>query len=277
MILNFLRKPLKLKHFLIFILLSPIIIVILSVLVSVLKPSDIPSLKEQPYECGSFGEQKMRIDRQYLFFTNVEYQDVNYWGGYGKEHNTKGCNDQIQSATFNVQWPEMLPSKNGFQLSSNKLNDITFSLHQRTIWSGRQEDKDFFDFGSTLKLYLSPDGTYMEISDEDINKNKVFNPDLGLYEISFDRVGNFTKKVFWQEEEGRGVSLVIECLYFKAGGSSCELNSHVPDYGFNTSYLMVYFHAELLLYWKEVKHDSLKLFNSFQIEEKKVNTSGKEH
>ena len=67
MILNFLRKPLKLKHFLIFILLSPIIIVILSVIVSVLEPSDVPSLKEKPYECGSFGDQKMRIDRRYLF------------------------------------------------------------------------------------------------------------------------------------------------------------------------------------------------------------------
>ena len=62
----------------------------------------------------------------------------------------------------------MLPSKNGFQLSSNKLNDITFSLHQRTIWTGRQEDKDFFDSDPVLKLYLSPDGTDMEIKDEEI-------------------------------------------------------------------------------------------------------------
>ena len=67
MILDFLRKPIQLKHFLIFILLSPIIIVILSIIVSVLKPSDVPSLKEKPYECGSFGDQKMRIDRRYLF------------------------------------------------------------------------------------------------------------------------------------------------------------------------------------------------------------------
>ena len=169
MILNFLRKPLKLKHFLIFILLSPIIIVILSVIVSVLEPSDVPSLKEKPYECGSFGDQKMRIDRRYLFFARVEYQDVSYWEkGYRELHNTKDCNDQIGNATFLVKWPEMLPSKNGFQLSSNKLNDITFSLHQRTIWTGRQEDKDFFDSDPVLKLYLSPDGTDMEIKDEEI-------------------------------------------------------------------------------------------------------------
>ena len=146
MILNFLRKPIQLKHFLIFILLSPIIIVILSVIVSVLEPSDVPSLKEKPYECGSFGDQKMRIDRRYLFFASVEYQDVNYWEkGSNPLHNTKGCNDQIGNATFLVKWPEMLPSKNGFQLSSNKLNDITFSLHQLTIWTGSQEDKDFFE------------------------------------------------------------------------------------------------------------------------------------
>ena len=71
MILDFLRKPIQLKHFLIFILLSPMIIVILSVIVSVLKPSDVPSLKEKPYECGSFGDQKMRIDRRYLFLQEL--------------------------------------------------------------------------------------------------------------------------------------------------------------------------------------------------------------
>ena len=71
MILNFLRKPIQLKHFLIFILLSPIIIVILSVIVSVLEPSDVPGLKEKPYECVSFGDQKMRIDLRYLFFASV--------------------------------------------------------------------------------------------------------------------------------------------------------------------------------------------------------------
>lgn len=111
----------------------------------------------------------MRIDRRYLFFASVEYQDVSYWEkGSNQLHNTKGCNDQIGNATFLVKWPEMLPSKNGFQLSSNKLNDITFSLHQRTIWTGRQEDKDFFDSDSVLKLYLSPDGADMEINDEEI-------------------------------------------------------------------------------------------------------------
>jgi hypothetical protein len=101
----------------------------------------------------------------------------------------------------------------------------------------------FFDF-TTSKFYLRK-------SAEEINKNKVFNPDLGLYEISFDRVGNVTKKVFWQEKKGKGVSLVIKCLYFKTGGSDCKLSSHVPNYGFNTSYLNVYFHAELLPHWKK--------------------------
>ena len=107
----------------------------------------------------------------------------------------------------------------------------------------------------------------------DPNKNKVFNPDLGLYEISFDRVGNVTKKVFWQEKKGTGVSLVIKCLYFKTGGSDCKLSSHVPDYGFNTSYLNVYFHAELLPHWKNIQRESLKFIDSLQIEENQVNAS----
>jgi hypothetical protein len=37
------------------------------------------------------------------------------------------------------------------------------------------------------------------------------------------------------------------------------------------------FHAELLPHWKKIQRDSLKLFNSFQIEENQVNASGKEH
>ena len=32
------------------------------------------------YACGKFGEQHMLIDKNYLFFAKVEYQDVNYWG-----------------------------------------------------------------------------------------------------------------------------------------------------------------------------------------------------
>ena len=155
MILDFLRKPIQLKHFLIFILLSPIIIVILSVIVSVLEPSDIPSLKEQPYECGSFGDQKMRIDRRYLFFTRVEYQDVSYWEkGASQLHYTKDCNDQIGNATFLVKWPEMHPSE-GFRLSSNQLSDIAFTVSQRGDWKDEWgDDKTFFDYTPSLKFYL---------------------------------------------------------------------------------------------------------------------------
>ena len=116
-----------------------------------------------------------------------------------------------------------------------------------------------------MKLYLSPDGADIEISDEVINKNKVFNPDLGLYEISFDRVGNVTKKVSWQEKKGKGVSLVIKCLYFKTGGTDCKLSSHVADYGFNTSSLDVDFQAELLPHWEKIQRDSLKLIDSFNV------------
>ena len=43
------------------------------------------------------------------------------------------------------------------------------------------------------------------------------------------------------------------------------------------SYLEINFHSELLPHWKQLQRDSLKLFNSFQIEENKVNASGKEH
>ena len=279
MILNFLRKPIQLKHFLIFILLSPIIIVILSVIVSVLEPSDVPSLKEKPYECGSFGDQKMRIDRRYLFFASVEYQDVNYWEkGSNHLHNTKGCNDQIGNATFLVKWPEMHPSE-GFRLSSNQISDIAFTLSQRGNWKDEWgDDKTFFDYTPSLKFYLSERmGARKDMSISEINSEKKFNASLSLYEIDLGEQDNISKKIYWKEENGKGIGVVIACASYPSGAKACELNSHVPNYGFNTSNLDIDFHAELLPHWEKIQRDSLKLFNSFQIEENKVNASGKEH
>jgi hypothetical protein len=108
MILDFLRKPLTVVDFLVLLLLSPVIISIVIFIAIILEPSDIPSIKDQPYECGRFGDQQIKIDRNYLFFARVEYQDVNYWGKNVREqHNIKGCDDQIQNASFDVKWPEM--------------------------------------------------------------------------------------------------------------------------------------------------------------------------
>ena len=86
-----------------------------------------------------------------------------------------------------------------------------------------------------------------------------------------------TLKIYWKEENGKGISVVIACASYPSGATACELNSHVPNYGFNTSYLEINFHSELLPHWKQLQRDSLKLFNSFQIEENQINASGKEH
>lgn len=153
MILDFLRRPLKLRHFLVLVLLTPIIFFVGIGILAVLEPSDVPSLKEKPYECGSFGDQKMRIDRRYLFFARVEYQDVSYWEkGYRELHNTKDCNDQIGNATFLAKWPEMHPSE-GFRLSSNQIRDIAFTLSQRSIWKDQWgDDKTLFDYTPSLNF-----------------------------------------------------------------------------------------------------------------------------
>ncbi len=56
----------------------------------------------------------------------------------------------------------------------------------------------------------------------------------------------FLKKFFGKKKRGKAVSVVIKCAsYSRLALVACELNSHVPNYGFNTSYLDVYFHAEL--------------------------------
>lgn len=42
---------------------------------------------------------------------------------------------------------------------------------------------------------------------------------------------------------------------------------------YTTSYLNVYFHAELLPHWKNIQRESLKFIDSLQIEENQVNAS----
>ena len=58
--------------------------------------------------------------------------------------------------------------------------------------------------------------------------------------------------MYWQGVEDKGVSLVIRCLYFKSGSTSCDLTTHQPNYGFNTSYIDISFYSELLPHWQEV-------------------------
>ncbi|WP_333656241.1 hypothetical protein [Acinetobacter johnsonii] len=260
-------------------MLTPIIFFVGIGILAVLEPSDVPSLKEKPYECGSFGDQKMRIDRRYLFFARVEYQDVSYWEkGYRELHNTKDCNDQIGNATFLAKWPEMHPSE-GFRLSSNQIRDIAFTLSQRGMWKDEWgDDKTFFDYTPSLKFYLSERmGARKDMSISEINSEKKFNSRLSLYEIDLGEQDNISKNIYWKEEKGKGISVVIACASYPSGATACELNSHVPNYGFNTSYLEINFHSELLPHWKQLQRDSLKLFNSFQIEENQINASGKEH
>ena len=111
--------------------------------------------------------------------------------------------------------------------------------------------------------------TQTKISIEQINTQKKFNSNLGLYQIEVKGIGRISQRVFWQEVEEKGVSIIINCIYF-TDSTKCELTNHVSDYGFNTSYLSILFHAELLPFWKNIQSDSIKLIDSFQIEENQV-------
>ena len=82
------------------------------------------------------------------------------------------------------------------------------------------------------------------------------------------RKKNYERKVYWQEVKGKGVSLVIECLYFKDGASSCTSSTHEPNYGFNTSYIKISFHSELLPHWQQLNQDAVQLIESFKVAEK---------
>jgi hypothetical protein len=109
-----------------------------------------------------------------------------------------------------------------------------------------------------------------EVSEVWIDETKTFNSDLGLYEIEVKSDDGVGKKVYWQERKGKGVSLTIKCLYFKTGATSCEFNTHQPNYGFNTSYITINFHSELLPHWQEIYQDAEQLIHSFKVEKNKM-------
>jgi hypothetical protein len=221
---------------------------------------DPEKVKARLYACGKFGDRHMLIDKQYLYYGRVTYQGVNYWGkNIEEEHEAKGCDDQIQSIDLTVKWPEMTASREGFRLGSEFKNDITIALNQRSVWKEKWDNKDFFNYFGYLKIKLRK-GMFSsggeEVSEIWIDETKTFNSDLGLYEIEVKSDDGVGKRVYWQERKGKGVSLTIVCLYFKDGATSCEFNTHQPNYGFNTSYITIKFHSELLPHWQEIYQDA---------------------
>ena len=233
---------------------------------------DPEKVKARLYACGKFGDQHMLIDKQYLHYGRVTYHGVNYWGkNIEEEHEDKGCDDQIQSIDLTVKWPEMTASREGFRLGSEFKNDITIALNQRSVWKEKWGNKDFFNYFGQLKRKLRK-GMFSsggeEVSEIWIDETKTFNSDLGLYEIEVKSDDGVGKRVYWQERKGKGVSLTIVCLYFKDGATSCEFNTHQPNYGFNTSYITIKFHSELLPHWQEIYQDAEQLIHSFNTGEK---------
>ena len=226
---------------------------------------DPEKVKARLYACGKFGDQQMLIDKQYLHYARVAYEGVNYWGkNIKKEHDAKGCDDQIQSIYLKVKWPEMTSSSEGFSLNSENKNDITIALTQRSVWKDEWGSKDFFNEFNILKKYLRKGmfSSGKDVNEAWIDETKIFNSDLGLYEIEVKSDDGVAKKVYWQEVRGKGVSLTIMCLYFKSGSTSCEFNTHQPNYGFNTSDIEIYFHSELLPHWQQLNQDAEQLINS---------------
>jgi len=224
---------------------------------------------DSSYVCGRFGDKVMRIDPRYLFLSRVEYQDVDYWTpGNRKAHDSKGCDDEIQSAAFDVEWPAMTPS-NSFK-NLGKPNFVSIALSQRSVWNveKRGESKDFFDHTGLLGNHSMTDRHDFKSkrSVDEINSIKVFNDGLNLYEMQGYDDEQSRSIVYWQEVEGKGVSLTIECIYFKlVDEPSCEYVTHTPDYGHNTSYLKINFHADLLPNWKDIHRDALQLIDRFTV------------
>ncbi|MBF7684729.1 hypothetical protein I2F17_02620 [Acinetobacter sp. B10A] len=235
--------------------------------------SSSPSIREKPYECGMFGHQQMRIDRRYLFLSKVEYQGVDYWGGNStKAHEAKGCNDPISSADFIVSWPAMSPTGSFNYLE--KPDDLDISLKQWVMSGPNKNDikKRFemqdmtYELRSTLQKNIR--GSAKEMSEQEFKQKKRFNSELGLYQIDVIEGEGHQTKVYWQETADKKVTLVISCLYFKMGRTSCNLKiNDLPD-GSNMTSLQLDFQAGLLPHWQQLIQDSEKLIQSFTVKER---------
>lgn len=114
-----------------------------------------------------------------------------------------------------------------------------------------------------FKLKNNLDG--VQVTEKWRNLTKKWDSELELFVIDIAGGQNSTSKIYWQEAQENEISLVIDCTYFWDGVSSCNLVTHEPNYGFNTSYIKLNFHSELLPHWQEVLQDSKKLINSFQL------------
>jgi hypothetical protein len=148
---------------------------------------------------------------------------------------------------------------------------IKIALNQRSVWKEEWGSKDFFNYFGQLKRKLRKgmfSSSGEEVSEIWVDETKTFNSDLGLYEIEVKSDDGVRKKVYWQEHKGKGVSLTIVCLYFKSAATSCEFNTHQPNYGFNTSYITISFHSELLPHWQEIYQNAEQLIHSFKVEKK---------
>lgn len=232
-----------------------------------------PSIREKPYECGTFGHQQMRIDRRYLFLSKVEYQGIDYWGGNSTQaHEAKGCNDPISSANFRVSWPAMSPTGSFNYLE--KPDDLYISLEQWVISGPNKSDikKRFESRDMTYelrsKLQKSIGGSVEEMSGKEFKEKKQFNSDLGLYQTDFIEGEGHQTKVYWQETVDKKVTLVISCLYFKMGSTSCNLKINDLPEGFNMTSLQLDFQAGLLPHWQKLIQDSKKLIQSFTVKGK---------
>ncbi|GAB3047965.1 hypothetical protein GCM10027155_12280 [Acinetobacter apis] len=217
-----------------------------------------------------FGHQQMRIDRNYLFLTKVEYVDVDYWGGNSViPHQAKGCHDAISSAAFRVSWPAMSATKAFNYLE--KPDDLNIQLQQFAINTNLAKElkQRYLNEGIKQVLHSKLEKGIFggeEMPDAEYKEKKQFNTSLDLYQIDVfeDEQGN-KKTVYWQETPDKKVSVVIRCFYFKMGDTSCELNQTQIIKDQDIRYLTLGFRSELLPHWQQLITDSEKLVQSFTV------------
>lgn len=206
--------------------------------------------------CGRLWNTIIEVDWAYL---DAAPQYIHNEDGTIKSN--PGCDDQIYSIYFNVEWPSMAPSPRGTEYLWNRRPDgFVIGLSSIGNRDGKARDRS-----RLLYSWLgNHSGGGEKWTAEEVMEQREWQEDLGLY-YAYPTQGknpNVTNHVYWTVRSDNTVDVLIECsaLGHNPARSFCTYLRDLPQYDatLKLSFLMVN-----LPDWKDMEQKSMILLESF--------------
>jgi hypothetical protein len=195
------------------------------------------------------------INSHYLVFA-PEYKGVNIWAGEASQNHQKGCDDELKSIVFDVDWPSMQPSQKPWPIARG-VNNIEISIHSSGTLQGKERDNVFL-----LKILLGQ-ATQDKWTEEMIEENKSFDEALQMFSVKNIFVDKSeTRNIYWSERGNGSVDITLECHYWTLNPSKsvCTFRKDLPEYD---AYLQILFLSVNLKDWQTIESSAVKLVQSF--------------